>query len=127
MRIILAADRPTVPAGHENPASPGTWKRVLCQRDDLHPGRVQMINWATTPVGRQFAPHYHEDMQEVFIILQGEAELTAGGQTVVLRRGDAVVIDARETHAMRNVGDVPVEYVALGIAGSAGGKTVVVP
>ena len=99
MRTIRAADRPTVPAGHENPASPGTWKRVLCQRDELQPGSVQMVNWATMPVGRQFAAHYHEDMQEVFIILQGEAELTAGGQTVVLRRGDTVIIDARETRS----------------------------
>lgn len=124
--MIRAADRPTVPAGHENPASPGTWKRVLCQRDDLQPGRVQMVNWATMPVGRQFASHYHEDMQEVFIILQGEAELTAGGETVVLRGGDTAIIDAREVHTMRNLGDVPVEYIALGIAGTAGGKTVVV-
>jgi mannose-6-phosphate isomerase-like protein (cupin superfamily) len=126
MQIIFAADRPTVPAGHENPASPGAWKRVLCQRDDLQPGRVQMVNWATMPVGRQFAAHYHEDMQEIFIILQGEAELTAGERTVVLRRGDTVIIDARETHAMRNLGHEPVEYIALGIAGTAGGKTVVV-
>jgi mannose-6-phosphate isomerase-like protein (cupin superfamily) len=126
MRTIRSADRPTIPAGHENPASPGTWKRVLCQRDDFQPGRVQMVNWATMPVGRQFAAHYHEDMQEVFIILQGEAELTAGGQTVILRRGDTVIIDARETHTMRNLGDEPVEYIALGIAGTADGKTVVV-
>jgi mannose-6-phosphate isomerase-like protein (cupin superfamily) len=126
MRTIFAADRPTVPAGHENPASPGTWKRVLCQRDDLWPGRVQMVNWSSMPVGQQFAAHYHEDMQEVFIILQGAAELTAGDQTVVLRRGDTVVIDARETHTMRNLGHESVEYIALGIAGTAGGKTVVV-
>jgi mannose-6-phosphate isomerase-like protein (cupin superfamily) len=126
MRLIRSTDLPFLPAGHENPTSPGVWKKVLLQKGDLQAGQVQMINWARMPAGKSFAPHYHEDMQEVFVIAQGTAEMTAGGHTALLGPGDAVLIDAREVHVMRNAGDVDVEYLAMGIAGGVGGKTVVV-
>jgi mannose-6-phosphate isomerase-like protein (cupin superfamily) len=126
MKTIYAADRSYVPASHEDPQSPGTWKKVLLQKADLQSGVVQMINWSRLPSGKSFAPHYHEDMQEVFIIVQGEARIVVGAQEAVLRRGDTVVIDAREVHQMFNSGPEAVEYLALGISGGQGGRTIVV-
>jgi len=126
MRIIRAADKPFVPAGHENLLSPGVWKRVLFQKDELLPGRVQMVNWARLPPGKSFAPHYHEDMQEFFIILSGTAQMSVGPQTASLSRGDTVLMDPREVHEMRNAGAEDVEYIAIGIATGVGGRTVVV-
>lgn len=126
MKIVRFSDREFVPAGHESPISPGVWKKVLLVKQDLTPGTVQMVNWARLPAGRSFAPHYHEDMQEVFVMLTGEAEITVGEETSVLRRGDAILIDAREVHEMRNSGSTDAEYLAIGIAGTANGKTVVI-
>jgi len=126
MKIIRTATRALVPAGHENPLSPGVLKKVLLDKADLQPGRIQMVNWACLGAGKEFARHYHEDMQEIFVLVQGEAEIMAGRETAILRRGDAIVIDAREVHQMRNSGTVAVEYLAIGISGDAGGKTVVV-
>lgn len=126
MKVIYATDRTYVPAAHENPLSPGVWKKVLLRNDDLQPGRVQMINWAKLPVGKSFAAHYHEDMQEVFIFLKGAATITVGDETAVLRCGDSILIDAREVHRMVNQGDEDVEYLAMGIAGQANGRTIVV-
>lgn len=126
MKIIRAADRPFTPAGHENPLSPGVLKKVLLEKADLQIGRIQMINWADLGVGKQFARHYHEDMQEVFILVQGEAHITIGTETATLRRGDTVVIDPREIHQMRNIGAEAVEYLAIGITTDSGGKTVVI-
>ena len=125
MRIIPSANRSFVPAGHENPLSPGVLKKVLLEKADLRPGRVQMVNWAFLGVGKQFARHYHEDMQEIFVIVQGEAVITVAAETATLRRGDAVLIDPREIHQMRNTGTEAVEYLAIGITSEAGGKTVV--
>jgi mannose-6-phosphate isomerase-like protein (cupin superfamily) len=127
MKTILSADRSFVPAGHEDPRSPGVWKKVLLEQADLQPGTVRMINWARLPIGNHFAPHYHEDMQEVFIIVQGVAEAKVGSETVTLRRGDTLVIEPREVHQMWNAGDEEVEYLAIGICGTAHGRTVVVP
>jgi mannose-6-phosphate isomerase-like protein (cupin superfamily) len=126
MKVIPFAARPLVPAGHENPISPGVLKKVLVEKADLQPGRVQMVNWASLGVGRRFARHYHEDMQEIFVVVRGEAEMTVAAQTVRLRRGDTAVVDPREVHEMRSVGSEDVDYLAIGITGEAGGRTVVV-
>lgn len=93
MKLILASDKPFVPASHENPLAPGVWKKVLFQREELPPGRVQMVNWARLPVGNSFSAHYHEDMQEIFIILSGQAEMVVAGVTMLLGRGDTIAID----------------------------------
>jgi mannose-6-phosphate isomerase-like protein (cupin superfamily) len=127
MKLISFNARPLVPAGHENPLSPGVLKKVLLEKADLQPGRIQMVNWAILGAGRQFARHYHEDMQEIFVIIEGEAEITVAAETVKLGRGDAVVIDAREVHQMRSTGAQEVTYLAIGITSQAGGKTVLVP
>jgi mannose-6-phosphate isomerase-like protein (cupin superfamily) len=126
MKIIRGNDKEYVPASHENPLAPGVWKKVLFMRDELQPGTVQMVNWARLPAGSSFAAHYHEDMQEVFIIVSGEAEMIVAGEKVLLARGDTIAIDAREVHAMTNRGGTDVEYVVFGITGNKGGKTVVV-
>jgi mannose-6-phosphate isomerase-like protein (cupin superfamily) len=126
MRVIRFGDNPYLPAGHENPAAPGVLRKVLLGKADLRPGRVQMINWASQGVGKRFASHYHEDMQEVFVLVQGTAEITVGGETATLRRGDAVLIDPGEVHTMRNLGAEEVEYLAIGVISEAGGRTVIV-
>ena len=126
MRTIRSADRPLVPAGHEDPQNPGVWKQVLFEKVDFQAGHVQMVNWARLPSGNSFAPHYHEDMQEVFVIVRGTAELAAGGETVTLQRGDAILIDPHEVHQMSNRGPDDVEYLAFGITRRTGGKKVVV-
>ncbi len=126
MKLIHFSARSFVPAGHENPMSPGVLKKVLLEKADLQPGRIQMINWASLGAGKRFSRHYHEDMQEIFIVVQGAAEVTVAAETVSLRRGDTVVIDPREVHEMRNQGSEAVEYLAIGITSEAGGKTVVV-
>ena len=125
MRIIPYASRSFEPAGHENPLSPGVVKKVLIEKNDLQPGRVQMVNWASLGVGKSFARHYHEDMQEIFILVQGEATINVDHETVTLRRGDTVVIDPGEIHQMQNIGSETVEYLAIGVSREAGGKTVV--
>ncbi len=126
MKVIHFHDKSYVPASHENPLAPGVWKKILFARDELQPGTVQMINWARLPAGSSFAAHYHEDMQEIFIIVSGEAEMVVSGETVVLSRGDAIAIDHREIHFMTNRGDADVEYVVVGITANKGGKTVIV-
>jgi mannose-6-phosphate isomerase-like protein (cupin superfamily) len=126
MQVIRSGDKPFIPASHENPLAPGVWKKVLFQRDELQPGTVQMVNWARLPAGNSFSAHYHEDLQEIFIILAGEAEMVVGGETALLKRGDTIAIDAGEVHRMSNRGNEDVEYVVLGISGDRGGKTVVV-
>ncbi len=116
-----------VPASHEDQQAPSVWKKVLLQKADLIDGRMQMVNWCRMEPGKAFQPHYHEDMEEVFIVLKGKAKFSVPGQEVDMREGEAVVVPPREAHGMKNTGKDDLEYLAMGISLGQGGKTVVVP
>jgi len=126
MKIFSLRNMEWVPASHENRESPSVWKKVLLQKADLSEGRVQMVNWCRMEADKAFQPHYHEDMEEIFIILKGQANMTVREEEANLREGEAVVIPAGEVHQMKNVGGEDLEYLAVGISRGKGGKTVVV-
>lgn len=124
MKIVRFNDLNFIPASHENPKDPGAFKKVLLTRDDLPAGRIQMINWAKIPVGKSFAPHFHESMIEVFIIMSGKVKAKIDSDEAILDKGDMVIANAGQIHTMTNLSDKDVEYFAMGIVTSEGGKTV---
>ena len=105
MQIVRGEQIEFTPASHEDPNDPGVLKRVLATRHDLIVGKVQMVNWALLPVGKSFQRHYHEDMQEVFIIVTGTVAVTVDEHEDRLQRGDAILVDPREVHKMENICD----------------------
>lgn len=125
MKFISSTATGFVPASHEDPLKPGVLKRVIATRDDLQFGQVQMVNWARLPKSSSFQLHYHEDMQEVFVLLSGHVEMRCGKQTVEMKSGDTVIVDVREPHQMTNIGDCDAEYLVFGISSGQGGRTVV--
>lgn len=126
MQFIKAADKPYLPANHEDKNNPGVFRKILLTKDELLKGRVQMVNYAHLPVGKHFRAHYHEDMEEVFILTSGKAQMIVDGETVTMTPGDTVVVLPRGIHMMKNNGDSDVYYVVLGITTEQNGKTVVV-
>ncbi len=126
MKRASYLDIPFVPAGHEDPNTPAVWKKTLFQKGVFQYGTVQMVNWSRLPAGQRFARHYHEDMQELFVVINGEVEMTAGNETVLLRKGDAVIVEPGEIHQMHNAGAHDAEYLAVGLAPNTGGHTVIV-
>ena len=126
MQIIRGRDIQFVPASHEDAQNPGVLKRVLATKKDLLSGQVQMVNWSRLPVNSGFQAHYHEDMQETFILLNGQVAMTVDGQTHVLNEGDAILIQPREVHEMKNLSDEDVQYIVFGISTERGGRTVIV-
>ena len=126
MQVVRGSKIQFVPASHEDSKNPGVLKRVLAQKSDLIRGQVQMVNWSNLPKDSGFQPHYHEDMQEIFIMLGGPVSMRVDEETVELQAGDAILIDPREVHEMKNVSDGDVEYVVFGISTEQGGKTIVV-
>ncbi len=126
MKIIRGSEIDFIAASHEDPKNPGVLKRVLATRDDFVPGQIMMLNWARLPKGSSFAAHYHEDMQETFVILTGEVQMIVGEEAVDLNAGDAIVIDHQEIHQMHNRSDHDVEYIVFGVSTEEGGKTIVV-
>lgn len=125
-RLVSFADLPYVPASHEDSAQPAVLKKVLFRREDFQAGTLQMLNWARLAAGKAFSAHYHEDMQEIFLIVEGEANMDIDGQTLRLARGDAISIRPGEVHRMWNDGGRDVEYIVFGITNSLVGQTVTV-
>lgn len=126
MKIVRSNLLKFIPASHEDPKSPGVWKKILLGKEDLIKGRVQMVNWSKLPVGSSFKPHYHQDMEEVFIILRGKVKITVDEEEERMEKGDVVIIPMKKVHEMKNIGNEEVEYLVLGISLEKGGKTVVV-
>ncbi|MGE5252834.1 MAG: cupin domain-containing protein [Planctomycetaceae bacterium] len=124
MRIFRLRDLEWIPASHESPRSPSVWKKVLLQKADLPEGRVQMVNWCRMEPGKSFRAHYHEDMEEIFIILKGQAKIIVPGEEAEMARGEAVAIPPGEVHEMKNAGGEDLEYLAIGISQGKGGKTI---
>lgn len=113
-----------IPASHEDPKDPGALKKVLLTRDDIPAGRLQMINWARIPLGKAFAPHYHEAMVELFIILNGRVKAKVDREEKVLEKGDLLIVNKGQTHSMENISEEEVDYIAMGIVTAEGGKTI---
>ena len=124
MKIFRLNDLEWIPASHESPQSPSVWKKVLLQKADLLEGRVQMVNWCRMEPGKSFRAHYHEDMEEIFIILKGQAKILVNGEEAEMGEREAVVILPREVHAMKNPRGEDLEYLAVGISQGKGGKTI---
>ena len=109
------------------PTGPGVEKKVILTIDDVRiEGTIQMINWARIEVGKRIALHYHESMDEIFIVLSGKAEIEIDNESILIEATDTVYIPQKAKHEMKNIGTEPMEFLAIGIVKEAGGKTVVV-
>lgn len=127
MKVVKGNTLQFIPASHENPQNPGVLKKVLFKQGDLPSGIIQMVNWAKITPGKSFQAHYHEDMEEVFILIKGSVRAQIGVEQVELTAGDAIAVPKHVPHSFLNTGTDDVEYVMFGISEGKGGKTVVVP
>jgi mannose-6-phosphate isomerase-like protein (cupin superfamily) len=126
MHVVRGGDLTFIPASHEKTDQPGVLKKVLGTKFDFVDGRVQMLNWSVCPKDSSFRRHYHEDMQEVFIILNGQVTMQIEHDTVELNAGDAVFIEPREVHKMTNRSAEDVFYIVFGISLDQDGQTIVI-
>ncbi len=116
---------PFLPASHENKTYPGVFKKILfTHKDFLENGHVRMINWAFLSIGSSFTAHYHEDMEEVFIITTGKVKLCVENKQFILESGDSILIPAKSVHQMINFGQKDVNYIVIGISKKGIGNTV---
>ena len=67
----------------------------------------------TLPVGASIGFHRHEGEEEVFYVLSGAAEMDDDGEKVVLRPGDTILTGGGAGHAVKSVGDEPLEMLAV--------------
>ncbi|MBI2617169.1 cupin domain-containing protein [Candidatus Gottesmanbacteria bacterium] len=117
---------PFVPASHEDKKDPANLRKILLSYQDLIDGRIQMVNWARLLPKRKFASHYHEDMEELFLLISGRAKIIVDGEEEIMRKGDVVIVPIGAVHTMENVTDDTIEYIVIGISLGENGKTIIV-
>lgn len=65
------------------------------------------------PIGASIGEHRHDHEEEVYYVISGVAESCDGGKTVVLNPGDSSLTQDGESHYLRNLGDTPLEVLAV--------------
>jgi quercetin dioxygenase-like cupin family protein len=75
-------------------------------------GRISIIesNWLP---GFSVPAHYHKTHAETFYVLAGEVEWTIGGETRIVKGGDAVHIPPNTVHSVKVVGDEKMHSLML--------------
>lgn len=86
--------------------------RILNSVDELY-GKGRMFNHMILAPGDSIGEHYHEGDNEIFYFLKGVGRYNNNGEPVEVRPGDTAVCNNGEKHSLENIGDEPLEFIAL--------------
>jgi len=78
----------------------------------LHRGEI--------PVGSGIGHHFHNSVEEMFVILNGEADFTVNGRTARLKGPVAVVCRMGDSHAILNTGSEALQWMNFQASAVAG-------
>src|SRR3954469_12244154 len=72
------------------------------------------------PAGSSIGHHFHNVVEEMFVILDGEAQFTVDGRTASVKGPAGVLCRAGHAHAIYNPGPGPVQWMNLNVSLVAG-------
>ena len=134
--IPLRAQGPAAPAAlaqrivHTNPASyrpspsvhggAGTMSfTALLNRGAVTP-EFNFLHRGIIPAGAGIGHHFHNVVEEMFVILDGEAQFTIDGRTATVKGPAGVLCRTGHSHAIYNPGPAPVQWMNLNVSLIAG-------
>ena len=94
----------------EHARFPGIYMKGLLTSSD---NPFASVNVVQVPPGGVIGRHRHARQLETVWIIQGEAVLTLDETDVPLKNGQIIAIPIDLEHALRNVGQVPVELLTF--------------
>jgi mannose-6-phosphate isomerase-like protein (cupin superfamily) len=65
------------------------------------------------PVGLDFPVHQHKECEQTYLFLEGEGEVSVGGELRRMGKGAVVYIPRLTDHSVRNVGNSELVYVVV--------------
>ena len=68
------------------------------------------------PPGAGIGHHFHNTVEEMFVILDGEAQFTVDGRTATVKGPAGVICRAGHSHAIYNAGSTPVQWMNLNVS-----------
>lgn len=87
------------------------YKIVDGDNSNLRAVEIAMCIFAPGEIGQL---HYHNQMEEIYFVLEGEGEIELNGKRHVLRSEDAIAISTGTKHQVRNTSLIePLRFVAI--------------
>ncbi len=93
--------------------------RALLNRGALTP-EFNFLHRGVIPAGAGIGHHFHNVVEEMFVILDGEAQFTVDGRTASVKGPAGVLCRAGHSHAIYNPGPAPVQWMNLNVSLVAG-------
>ena len=106
-----------VPPGAGTPVELGLGRPTIKVGPPLS-AQIGLLESELPPGGGFRVPHWHEDLDEVFYVLEGEIEYLLEGEWRRAPAGTTVFIPAGTIHAFRNDSGRPARQLAVGPPGA---------
>jgi mannose-6-phosphate isomerase-like protein (cupin superfamily) len=65
------------------------------------------------PPGAAVTPHHHEELEEIYYILEGAGLMTIGDETQPVGTGDAIYIPRNRRHTLTNTGQTTMRLLLV--------------
>jgi mannose-6-phosphate isomerase-like protein (cupin superfamily) len=92
---------------------------ALLNRGALTP-EFNFLHRGVIPAGSGIGHHFHNVVEEMFVILDGEAQFTVDGRTASVKGPAGVLCRTGHSHAIYNPGPGPVQWMNLNVSLVAG-------
>jgi mannose-6-phosphate isomerase-like protein (cupin superfamily) len=92
---------------------------ALLNRGAVTP-EFNFLHRGVIPPGAGIGHHIHNLVEEMFVILDGEAQFTIDGRTATVKGPAGVVCRTGHSHAIYNAGSAPVQWMNLNVSVIAG-------
>ena len=92
---------------------------ALLNRGAVTP-EFNFLHRGVIPAGAGIGHHFHNVVEEMFVILDGEAQFTIDGRTATVKGPAGVLCRTGHSHAIYNPGPAPVQWMNLNVSLIAG-------
>lgn len=92
---------------------------ALLNRGAVTP-EFNFLHRGVIPPGAGIGHHFHNMVEEMFVILDGEAQFTIDGRTSTVKGPAGVICRAGHAHAIYNASSTPVQWMNLNVSMIAG-------
>ena len=92
---------------------------ALLDRGAVTP-EFNFLHRGVIPPGAGIGHHFHNVVEEMFVILDGEAQFTIDGRTATVKGPAGVICRTGHSHAIYNAGSTPVQWMNLNVSLIAG-------